>query len=226
MKQMMNEVNPKAGTLKQTNEKALQNVSRKLVAFVLMLAITLQPALVNAATHDDNGEACCTINKIDSGNRYAKLVKVSLPSARIVNKADSEITANLYKSLNENKVKQFAAGFAAGDAEIIKAFEAETSITLPASLSADEAMTNGFYAENIRFNQDVAAADQAMNSMFNEAFKVKRITGNVAEADEMMSIRFMAENINLPSADLVSKADAEIIQKISRETETSAVAIK
>lgn len=223
---MMNEVNPKAGTLKQTNEKALQNVSGKLIAFVLMLVITLQPALVNASIQGDHREACCTIQKTDSGKRNGRVVKLSLPASRIVSKADSEITTNLYKSLNENKVKQFAEGFAAGDAEINKAFDAETHLSIPASLRSDEAMVTGFYAENLMFNHNASAEDRAMNAMFNEAFKVKRITGNVAQADEMMSIRFMAENINLPSADLISRADAEIIQKIARETETSAVAIK
>ena len=67
MKQMMNEVNPKAGTLKQTNGKTLQNVSRRLIAFVLMLAITLQPAMVNAKTNDENG-----VHLRDKKGRFCK----------------------------------------------------------------------------------------------------------------------------------------------------------
>ena len=221
----MNEVNPKAGTLKQTNGKTLQNVSRKLIAFVLMLAITLQPALVNAATNDDNGDTCCSVEKKEKTNKFAKLVKLSLPSSKMVSKADSEITSALYKSLNENRVKQFAEAFAAGDTEINKAFKAETSISLPNGLQADEVMIAGFLAENIAFSGDVAAGDAAMNRMFESAYRIEFNSDAIA-GDEWMNIRFQAENISLPSTLMIAKADAEINGQLTFNSSASTLAIK
>jgi hypothetical protein len=225
MKQMMNEVNPKAGTLKQTNGKTLQNVSRKLIAFVLMLAITLQPAMVNAATNDDNGDTCCSVEKKEKTNKFAKLVKLSLPSSKMVSKADSEITLALYRSLNENRVKQFAEAFAAGDTEINKAFNAETSISLPNGLQADEVMIAGFLAENIAFTGDVAEGDAAMNRMFASAYRIQFNSDAVA-GDEWMNIRFQAENITVPSTVMIAKADAEINSQLTFNSSASTLAIK
>lgn len=225
MKQMMNEVNPKAGTLKQTNGKTLQNVSRKLIAFVLMLAITLQPAMVNAATNDENGDTCCSVEKKDRVNKFAKLVKLSLPSEKMINKADSDITSALYKSLNENRVKQFAEAFAAGDTEINKAFAAETSISLPEGMKADEVMIAGFLAENIAFNGDVAAGDAVMAKLFAAEHRVQ-FTSDAIAGDEWMNLRFHAENIATPTAVMIARADAEINGHLQSDNSVRTLAIK
>lgn len=221
----MNEVNPKAGTLKQTNGKTLQNVSRKLIAFVLMLAITLQPAMVNAKTNDENGDTCCSVEKKEKNNKFAKLVKLSLPSEKMINKADREITSALYKSLNENRAKQFAEAFAAGDAEINKAFKAETSIAVPRALQADEAMIAGFYAENIAMAGDVLAGDAAMEKMFYAQHSIQFASNNQA-VDELMNIRFQAENIATPTAAMIAQADAEINHRLQVDHSARTLAIK
>lgn len=225
MKQMMNEVNPKAGTLKQTNGKTLQNVSRKLIAFVLMLAITLQPAMVNAATNDENGDTCCSVEKKDRTNKFARLVKLSLPSEKMINKADSDITSALYRSLNENRAKQFAEAFAAGDTEINKAFAAETSISLPKGMQADEVMIAGFFAENIAFTGDVVVGDAEMTKMFNAAHRIQFASDAIA-GDEWMSLRFQAENIALPTAAMIAQADAEINGRLQGDNSVRTLAIK
>lgn len=223
MKQMMNEVNPKAGTLKQTNGKTLQNVSRKLIAFVLMLAITLQPAMVNAATND-HGDTCCSVEK-KKVNRFTNLAKLTLPSARMINKADSEITSALYKSLNENRAKQYAAAFAASDAEINKAFKAETIISLPNGLQSDEVMIAGFLAENIAFTGNAAVGDAEMTKMFDAAHRIQ-FTNDANAGDEWMTIRFHAENITIPGASMFAKADAEIIGSLQANPSVSTLAVK
>lgn len=220
----MNEVNPKAGTLKQTNGKTLQNVSRKLIAFVLMLAITLQPAMVNAATNDDHGDTCCSVEK-KKVNRFANLAKLTLPSAKLINKADSEITSALYKSINENKVKQYAEAFAAGDTEINNAFKAETSISLPNGLLADEAMIAGFLAEHIAFNSNTAAGDAEITKLFNAAHRIQFSTDALA-GDEWMNIRFRAENITMPDAAMYAQADAEISGELQLNYSASTLAVK
>ena len=225
MKQMMNEVNPKAGTLKQTNGKTFQNVSRKLIAFVLMLAITLQPAMVNAKTNDENGDTCCSVEKKDRVNKFSKLVKLSLPSAKMINKADSEISSALYKSLNENRVKQFAEAFAAGDTEINKAFAAETSISLPKGMQADEVMIAGFFAENIAFTGDVAVGDTELTKLFAAEHRIMFASDAIA-GDEWMNLCFQAENITTPTAVMIAQADAEINGCLQGDNSTRTLAIK
>lgn len=220
----MNEVNPKAGTLKQTNGKTLQNVSRKLIAFVLMLAITLQPAMVNAATNDDHGDTCCSVEK-KKVNRFASLAKLTLPSAKMINKADSEITSALYKSLNENRAKQYAASFEASDAEINRSFKAETSISLPNGLQADEVMIVSFMAENIAVPGNLAAGDAEITKMFEAAHRI-HFTNDAVAGDEWMNIRFQAENIAMPSAAMYAQADAEISGSIQANQSTSTLAVK
>ena len=225
MKQMMNEVNPKAGTLKQTNGKTFQNVSRKLIAFVLMLAITLQPAMVNAKTNDENGDTCCSVEKKDRVNKFSKLVKLSLPSAKMIKKADSEISSALYKSLNENRVKQFAEAFAAGDTEINKAFAAETSISLPKGMQADEVMIAGFFAENIAFTGDVAVGDTELTKLFSAEHRIMFASDAIA-GDEWMNLCFQAENITTPTAVMIAQADAEINGRLQGDNSTRTLAIK
>jgi hypothetical protein len=225
MKQMMNEVNPKAGTLKQTNGKTLQNVSRKLIAFVLMLAIALQPAMVNAKTNDENGDTCCSVEKKDRTNKFTKLVKLSLPSEKMINKADSDITSSLYKSLNENRVKQFAEAFAAGDTEINKAFNAETSISLPESMKADEVMITGFFAENISFQGDEAVGDAAMTKQFAAEHRIQ-FTNDAIAGDNWMNVRFQAENITLPTTVMFAQADAEMHDRLQADPSVRTLAIK
>lgn len=222
----MNEVNPKAGTLKQTNGRILQNVSTKLIAFVLMLAITLQPGIVTAAASDDNGDTCCAVDKKKAKvNKMARLVRLEIPSSASMRKADTEMTSNLYKSLHESKIGYFASAFAVGDIEINNAFKTETSISTPASSVADEVMEVNFRAENIAMIADVNMADENIDALFTVNEKGIHIYSNQAQADDWMNTSFLAEHIALPSEEMISKADNEINNQ-QRQGTAHTVAIK
>ena len=222
---MMNQVNPKAGTLKQTNGRILQNVSTKLIAFVLMLAITLQPRLVSAAANDDNGDTCCAVDKKAKVNKLARLVKLEIPSSESVKKADIEMTSNLYRSLNESKIGYFATAFAIGDAEMNKSFKAETSISTPASAAADEVMESNFRAENIAIAADVNVADENIDALFTVNEKGLVFNNDSSVADDWMNIKFQAEHIALPSTEMIGRADYEINSQ-NHQKSAHTVAIK
>jgi hypothetical protein len=181
--------------------------------------------MVNAATNDENGDTCCSVEKKDRTNKFARLVKLSLPSEKMINKADSDITSSLYKSLNENRAKQFAEAFAAGDIEINKAFAAETSISLPKGMQADEVMIAGFFAENIAFTGNVAVGDAEMTKMFDAAHRIQFASDAIA-GDEWMSLRFQAENIAMPTAVMIAQADAEINGRLQGDNSVRTLAIK
>lgn len=227
MKQMMNEVNPKAGTLKPRNRKTLQNVSRKLIAFVLMLAIALQPAVLSAKTLDYKGDTCCSVEKKNTVNKFAKLVKVNLPSRDYIRKADSEITRNLYNSMEENRVKQFADGFATSDAEINRAFNAENRISAPKTrLGDDEWMAARFMAENIQMPANWSANDATVIKDFNQSVRIQWATPRAEGLDEMVTLQFFAENISIPSAEMITVADESMHHRIMQELNNSILAIK
>jgi hypothetical protein len=209
MKQMTNQVNPKAGTLKQTKGNVIQNASKKLIAFVLMLAITLQTGVVMAAS-DDNNDTCCVVERKERNNKFAKAIRLALPSSENIRKADSEMTSNLYKSLRESKVKKFSAQFKLADAEMNESFKAETSIKNATTGNADNAIHDVFNAENIAFNNDVASADQDINNNFTVEEKGISLSIDQRSADEWMNSVFQAENISTPSAANFGIADAEI----------------
>jgi hypothetical protein len=98
----------------------------------------------------------------------------------MINNADSDITSALYKSLNENRVQQFAEAFAAGDTEINKAFAAETSISLPKGMLADEVMIAGFFAENIAFTCDIAVGDAELTKLFAAEHRIQFASDTIA----------------------------------------------
>lgn len=214
----MNQVNPKAGTLKQNkiNWSNLKNASRKLIASVMMLAvIAMTPGVVNAGTR--NGDTCCT----PETTRLVKLVntvKLTLPSQEMFRKADNEATRNLVRSLSENKMKKFSAIFAVGDANINSSFRNETMVAIPAvNVSNDENITTLFQAENIDMSSSVANSDADIMDIFQvENDGIKMNTQAVA-ADDQINSNFLAENINLPGSEVISKADAEIQKNLEKE---------
>lgn len=220
---MMNQVNPKAGTLKQTKGKLIQNAFRKMIAFVLMLAITLQSGVAMAA--GDNNDTCCAVEKRVKANKFAKAIRVALPSSENVRRADSEMTSNLYKSLKESKVQKFTAQFKVADAAVNESFRAETSIRTLSAVNADEAIQTVFQAENIAFNNNVAAADEDINSIFTAVEKGISLSIKHGSADEWMNSIFHAENISTPSAASFSVADAEI-NNLYQERATMKIAIR
>lgn len=138
MKRKMNQVNPKAGTLKQNkiNWSNFKNASRKLIASVMMIAvIAMTPGVVNAGTR--NGDTCC-VSETSRLVKLVKAVKLALPSQEMIRRADSEAHRNLIRSLSENKMKKFSAVFASSDADINGSFNKETRVYLPAVNSVND----------------------------------------------------------------------------------------
>jgi hypothetical protein len=212
MKQKMNQVTPKAGTLKQTSWKLLQNVSTKLIASVLMLAvIALTPVSLIAGIK--NGDTCCKTSKAVD---FPKNVSLILPSSEMVKKADSEMNRNLYKSLRESKINRFAKLFAAADAEINWIFKGETTVSSFSAVDADETMISNFAAEHIS-RTFAANADTDINDIFTaENVGIKGSWASV-NADDQINTLFNAENINMPGQDSFGKADQEIHQNMMND---------
>ncbi len=215
----MNQVTPKAGTLKQTNE--FQNALRKLIASVLMLAVlAMNPGSIMAGVKA--ADSCCETpsKKMDD----SKSAWLSLPSKEMLKTADSEMTVNLYKSLKESKVKKFAKLFAAGDAEVNALFISETTIGLSADVVADEYINNEFAAENIpvAFGH---SADTDVNDLFTAEEAGITQSANVVIADEQLDNMFNAENITLPGDDSFAKADLEIVRNMHDEFQVKLASI-
>jgi hypothetical protein len=218
MKRKMNQVNPKAGTLKQNtiNWSNFKNASRKLIASVMMLAvIAMTPGMVNAGTR--NGDTCCTPETTDLV-KLVKAVKLNLPSQEMFRKADSEAHKNLVWSLTENKMKKYSALFVKSDAEIRHSFNKETMISVPAAdRTIDDFVTTLFSAENIDMNSSVADSDADIIDVFQVENDGITMNTQSVKADDQMNTNFLAENINLPGADVISKADAEIQKNLEKE---------
>ena len=221
MKRKMNQVNPKAGTLKQNKIKwsNIKDASRKLIASVAMLAvIAMTPGVVNAAPR--NGDTCC-IAETTSLVKLVKAVKLALPSQEMLRKADSEAHRNLVKSLSENKMKKFSAMFASSDAEINHSFNKESMISLSsADQVMDENITTLFKAENIDMSSSIANSDSDIVDIFQVENEGIKLNIQAVAADDQINANFLAENINLPGADILSKADAEMNSNQEKENNT------
>lgn len=211
MKHKMNQVTPKAGTLKQTNE--IQNALRKLIASVLMLAIlVMNPGSIMA--NIKAGDSCCETptKKLV----LSKTVSLTLPSREMVKKADREMTINLYKSLKESKVKKFAHLFMVSDAKVNALFISETTIGLPIALIADERVNDHFAAENLSIAY-ASDADTDINDLFTAEVAGIRQSSDLVNADEQLSTMFHAENIRVPCDDSFATADLEINKNMNDE---------
>jgi len=212
MKQKMNQVTPKAGTLKQKGWNLLQNVSTKLIASVLMLAvIAFTP--VSLMAEMKNGDSCCKTSKtID----FPKGVNLTLPSTETVKRADSEMNRNLYRSLRESKISKLAKWFAIADMEMNAKFKGETTISGITALNADENVNILFAAENLGIGLAMNA-DTDINDLFTaEHVGIQSAWGTV-NSDEQMNTAFNAENIKMPGNESISAADLEIHQNMMND---------
>ena len=218
MKRKMNQVNPKAGTLKQNkiNWSNLKNASRKLIASVMMIAvIAMTPGVLNAGTR--MGDTCCT-PETSQLVKLVKEVKLTLPSQEMIRKADTEAHRNLVRSLSENKMTKFSAQFAISDADINSSFNKETMISLPvADGVTDENITTQFQAENIDMSSSIANSDSDIMDIFQAENDGIKLNIQAVTADDQININFLAENINLPGAEMISKADAEIQRNLEKD---------
>jgi hypothetical protein len=212
MRQKMNQVTPKAGTLKQKGWNLLQNVSTKLIASVLMLAvIALTPVSLMAGMK--NGDSCCKTSKsID----FPKKVYLELPSTELVKRADSEMNTNLYKSLRESKISKFVKAFAANDTEINRSFVSETSVSGFSAAQSDDFVNTNFAAENISFAV-LKNADVDMDHIFTAENVGVQSSWAAVNADDQINSLFNAENINVPGVALYNNADQEIHQNMMND---------
>ncbi len=211
MKHKMNEVTPKAGTLKRKNE--IQNALRKLIASVLMLAVlAMTPGSIMAGVK--SGDSCCDVTSVKMN--VGKMLWVNLPSREMLKKADREMTINMYRSLWESKVSKFASQFAVSDQTINGQFKSETSITLPEAEQADENANTVFAAENIR-QIETEHADYDMNDLFTAEVAGIRQSLPYANADDQADVMFKAENISSPNAEDFGVADVEINRNMTAE---------
>jgi len=212
MKQKMNQVTPKAGTLKQKSWNLLQNVSTKLIASVLMLAV-IAVTPVSLMAEMKHGDSCCKTSKaID----FPKGVYLTLPSSETVKRADSEINRNLYRSLRESKISKYAKWFAVADAETNARFKGETSMSGFTTLYADDEVNIFFAAENLG-TEFAVNADTDINHLFiAEHVGIKSAWGTV-NSDEQMNTSFNAENITLPGNEILIVADLEIHQNMMND---------
>ncbi len=246
-------VNPKAGTLK-LNKNAVWNnaktVSRKMIAFVLMLGFT-NLAFVQ---EDDSlakgttlgGATATTINKADTccaaekGKTKVdrKKVNLVLPSTDMLLKADNEVYVNLYASLRGANSYITALMLKQADGEIRGNFETEVhgkvSVPQMSSLAnADETVNSSFIAENIGISGAAAnmiqSADEEMNSRFiaeNEGIRIP-MQSITASADREINKNFDVENnfrISTPSAESYAVADNEISKNILKVINSKGIA--
>lgn len=248
MKPTIKKVNPKAGTLKLTNNAVWNNVSRKLIAFVLMLGLTLTNlAFVQeddslgkdssnpggaTATTVNKADTCCTTEKGKTMPIERKSVKLALPSVEMVRKADSEALGNLFASLREqdNFVTPLMINLA--DLEIKSNFDSGVfdKISIPAKSAvsnADKTVDARFIAENVGISTVASKMFQSADEEMSASFTAK----NVGETTQKQSVVFTAESeinnnfqadnsyqISTPSAKSFASADEEITSNIYKDT--------
>jgi hypothetical protein len=216
-------VNPKAGTLKQTN-RALQTNRQsgfvKSIAFALLLSMT-----VPAMSHEQ-GDAVDTgvgiIERIDRQNPEncclaseptVKQVKLSMPSREMIRKSDSEAIKNLMQSLTENKLHALRFWLARADREMSWNFEGEYAVKGNMSPSAgDTEIMVQFNAENLApiHSMQFVKADVDMVDFFqldNEGLRFSEVS--LARADEEINSVFSIDEtqISVPCAADYANAD-------------------
>jgi len=91
-------------------------------------------------------------------------------------------------------------------------------IVLPAAYRSNyEDITTLFQAENIDMSSSVANSDAEIMEVFQVENDGIKINVQAVAADDQINSNFLAENINLPGTDVISKADAEIQKNLEKE---------
>lgn len=216
-------VNPKAGTLKQTNRALQTNLQSgfvKSIAFALLLSITV-PAMSN-----DQGDGIDTgsgvIERIESqspencclaSEPTVKKVKVTMPSSEMIRKSDSEAVKNLRQSLTENKLHALRFWLARADWEMNRNFETEHRVKTSQNVkAADTEILVQFNAENIPAVQHgmVLKSDAEMVDFFKMENKGLRFSNTeLAMVDAEMTRLFSIQEtrISVPADAEFARAD-------------------
>ena len=239
MKQQINKVNSRTGALKQTTSKfqILNRIPVKAMTLVVLFNLTLAQmtfsqgddsisnnySFAEPASHSASLSNCCvTDNPVNPAKK--SVIKLDLPSAGMIRKADREVAMNLIHSLHVNRVKDMSELMKVADQAMNTFFVSETTIGHLAHemiRSADEDINLTFAAEHIRPVNTASQvnADEEIGSIFKaENGTLVQRYGSVATADATIDAQFAVENttIILPAAYTV-KADAEINHNMDQE---------
>lgn len=246
MKQQNNKVNSKEGALKQTKSsfQILNRIPVKAMTLVVLFNLILAQlgfsqgddsvnsySYAEPVSHMSSLANCCVTDK--PVNPSKKVIKVDLPSARMIRKADREVTINLIHSLHVNRVGEMSELMRVADQAMNTFFVSETSIGHTAHefiRSADEDINLIFAAEHIRpvtVATQVNADEELTNVFRAENAALDHNYGSVSIADATIDGQFTVENtsISLPAAYTV-KADEEINNNMQQEKNTKASVAK
>jgi hypothetical protein len=235
MKQKNNKVNSQTGALKQTMTtfQILNRITMKMMALVILLNLTLANlsygqgddsisgnySYAEPVAHSSSHASCCAEERpVGPGSHKTNTVKVSLPSAQMVHRSDREVTMNLIRSLQVNRVEEMSEMMRLADQTMHTFFVSETSMGRTASeliRLADEDINETFSAEHI--NSSTVKALRLSDGDINDAFTAENAGlrhgyGSVADSDADINVRFALENtsISLPGTKDLVKADDEI----------------
>jgi hypothetical protein len=181
----------------------------------VLLAGFAMSTLTAAGKSDDTS----SLVKKDEKNATA----ISLPSVKMIRKADSEVIRNMNESMKIEKLYMPVSYIVNADSEINANFSDENKNIIKMNSSvvvnkADEDMNTLFLRETTRITVPVvtANADDEMNIFFkNETSLSMNVISRylLVKADDDMVKNFKSDNntsISLPSAEQVSRADAEM----------------
>jgi len=216
-------VNPKAGTLKQTNKslaKTLHNSISKIASMLLIIAVAFSVMSfaqgdsagnfdTNYASRKDKAieivkaipDSCCVVEK--EIIPVKKSVFLRMPDRKSLVSADREAMRHFIVSVKEALVRQM---WAVPTVELIKTSDSEMNASFVADHIVD-VMTPS--------TADVAQADEDMDIEFarSQASHLSNPSSKyLAVADEEMTENFSMENFKMsnPSNELVAKADGDM----------------
>ncbi|MDX2048491.1 MAG: hypothetical protein SFU87_17015 [Chitinophagaceae bacterium] len=198
----------------QTSNKPLAKVSRIFLSAVLLAGLAMSTLTVTGKSDDTS-----SLVKKDEKNAAA----ISLPSVKMIRKADNEVIRNMNESMKVQKLYMPVSDMINADSEINMNFSDENKNIIKMNNSsvvnkADEDMNTLFVKENTRINIPVFTtnADDEINSSFKSETSLNIAVINkslLIKADDDMVKNFKSDNnksISLPLAELVNQSDAEM----------------
>lgn len=209
MKHKMNMKQKQAGKQIQESRMPLAHHFNKICVGLLMMAILLSSPFFSHATMFYVWKDTCCVAKNFNNERYAKLVKISIPDQADFIKADREIRRNLYKDiLNQGKIS--AMPFDDSDHEINKNFHLEYQIQIPTFVQSDEDIHNDFSIGQLRWRFEETESDRQINLLFYNQDKISIPSHSEMISDDMIHWEFLAGHIQTVSHQQIQDADADI----------------
>lgn len=140
-----------------------------------------------------------TVLHEQSVNDNIKLPTISMPTKKMIRKADNEISRNMMDLINLiNNIQIVGLDSRYADQEIRNQFFEPLFIILKPRIDfIDQAIGNRFNAENIQFTDHnaIIRADEDMNQDFITSINLFPIDiDTISEADDDMNMNFLREN--------------------------------